>query len=433
MNAIFTVAAKNYIAQARTLGDSLAVVHPEIPFYIFLADEAEGKLDLTIGKYTTIEAKTLGMPKYEEMSFKYDIIEFNTALKPFCFDYLFNCKVYNKVIYLDPDIYVYNKLDYLFDNLDNDFILMTPHHVTPEVEYTGMTSESLLLFVGIYNFGFVALNNTENAQKVISWWKSRLADYCFADKTEGLHVDQKWMDFIPAFFNEGVGIIRHLGCNVAFWNMHERTLISENGTYKVRHRLGQEPEADLLFFHFAAFDPYNNEIIHKHNPQFKRSNYPEFIPILNQYAERLLSNHFSETLKLPYIYGVFDNGEIITKFHRRLYRRLLIDNVVYDSPFSTKKGSFYSALAFNKLLAGKATSIDSLNEINYDFKAKKKIIDALSLILLRIINFNRYSLLSKFLLRYLRPENQVHLLKSLHLNNDLINENRIKDTTRPTS
>jgi hypothetical protein len=428
MKAIFTIAAKNYIAQARTLGDSLAEVHPEIPFYVFLADEAEGQLDLTIGKHTIIEAKTLGIPKYEEMSFKYDIIEFSTAIKPFCFDYLFTNRSYSNVIYLDPDIYVYNKLDYLFNELDKKFILMTPHHVTPEVEYTGMTNESLLLFVGIYNFGFVALNNTKNAQKIISWWKKRLEDYCFADKTEGLHVDQKWMDFIPAFFSDGVGIIRHLGCNVAFWNMHERTLINDNGTHIVRHRIGQEPDADLLFFHFAAFDPNNYEVIHKHNPQFKRSMYPEFIPILSQYAELLLANNFSETQRLPYSYGEFDNGEIITKFQRRLYRRLIIDNILYDSPFSTREGSFYADLANNKLLAGKAASIDYLNEINYNFKAKKNIIDTLTLILLRVIKFNRYSLLSKFLLRYLRPENQVHLLKSLKLNNDLINENRVKNT-----
>lgn len=426
MNAIFTIVAKNYIAQARTLGDSLSVIHPEIPFYIFLADEADGKLDLTLEKYTTIEAKTLEIPKYEEMSFKYDIIEFNTSIKPFVFNYLFNKKTYSKIMYLDPDIYVFNKLDYLFDELDNNFILMTPHHVTPEIKYSGMVNESLLLFVGIYNFGFVALNNTENAQKVISWWKSRLEDYCFADKAEGLHVDQKWMDFIPAFFNEGVGIIRHLGCNVAFWNMHERLLVDCNGSYKIVHRLGQEPETDLLFFHFAAFDPFNSDVIHKNNPQFKRSKFPEYVPLLNQYAERLLLNNFRETLKLPYSYGAFDNGDIINKFQRRLFRRLLMDNIKYESPFSSEYGSFYSVLLHNNLLFGKIASTDNLNEINFDYLRKKKIIDFMSIVLIKIINFNRYSLLCKFMLRYLRPENQGHLLKNLNLNNSLINENKVK-------
>lgn len=426
MNAIFTIVAKNYIAQARTLGDSLATIHPEIPFYIFLADEAEGMLDLSTEKYTTVEAKSLDIPKYEEMSFKYDIIEFNTSIKPFVFDYLFKKKSYSKIIYLDPDIYVFNKLDFLFNELDRNFILMTPHHVTPEIKYSGMANESLLLFVGIYNFGFVALNNSENAQKVISWWKSRLEDYCFADKAEGLHVDQKWMDFIPAFFNEGVGIIRHLGCNVAFWNMHERVLIDSNDSYKVEHRLGQEPTVDLLFFHFAAFDPFSSDVIHKHNPQFKRSKYPEYIPILNQYAERLLCNNFGETLKLPYSYGAFDNGEKINKFQRRLFRRLLMDNIEYESPFKSASGSFYSVLAENTLLVGKVANTDKFNENNYDYKNKKKMIDFLSRLLVKVINFNRYSLLCKFLLRYLRPENQGHLLKSLNLNTSIINENKVR-------
>lgn len=425
MNAIFTIVAKNYIAQARTLGDSLAASHPEISFFIFLADESDGYINLNSEKYSTIEAKSMNIPKYEEMSFKYDIIEFNTAIKPFCFEFLFKKNEYEKIIYLDPDIYVYNRLDYLFSELDFNFILMTPHLVTPEIEYTGLAIESLLLFVGIYNFGFVGLNSSSRGQEVIAWWKRRLEDYCFADKTEGLHVDQKWMDFIPAFYNDGVRIIRHLGCNVAFWNLHERTLYtSENDTLRIRHRIGKEPDADLLFFHFAAFDPFNSDVIHKHNPQVKRTHFPEYTSLLNLYAERLLSNNFAETVKLPYSYGTFDNGDTITKFQRRLYRRLIIDNIQFNSLYSTSMGSFYSVLARNHLTTQGCQSTDKLNENNYNYQRKKKVVDLLCRLLLRVIGFNRYSLLSKFMLRYLRPENQIHLMRTLGLDNYLINENR---------
>jgi hypothetical protein len=424
MNAIFTVVAKNYLAQARTLGDSLAQLHPELPFYIFLSDEADGVIDLGAEKYLTIEAKSLGIPKYEEMTFKYDVIEFSTAIKPFCFEHLFSGKGYDKILYLDPDIYVYRRLDPLFDLLDENFILMTPHHVTPEIDYSGMTSETLLLFVGIYNFGFAGLSNTESGRKVIDWWKSRLTDLGYADKTEGLHVDQKWMDFIPAFFDRGVGIVRHLGCNVAFWNLHERTLVETGAGQMVRHRMGGEPDAELIFFHFAAFDPYNDQLIHKHNPQFKRSLFPEFAPLLEEYAGRLLANGFGETVKLPYSYGAFASGDPVTKFQRRLFRRLLMEEVRFDAPFSTGSGSFHELLEANGLVCSDGSNVDRLNETNYDFRRKKRIIDGVSRGFLKLIGFNRYSLLSKFMLRYLRPENQIHLLSGVLPENELINENR---------
>lgn len=86
---------------------------------------------------------------------------------------------------------------------------MTPHILTPQVDYTGLQNEGHLLFVGIYNFGFVGLNNSSQARSIVDWWKARLASQCFADKIEGLHVDQKWMDFIPAFslVNAGYSLI----------------------------------------------------------------------------------------------------------------------------------------------------------------------------------------------------------------------------------
>ncbi len=102
MNAVFTIVARNFLAQARTLGDSLAQTCPGLPFHVILADEAGDELDLSRERYPTVEAKDIGLPAYRDMAFKYDLVEFATSIKPFVFDHLFRRHGYEKVLYVDP-------------------------------------------------------------------------------------------------------------------------------------------------------------------------------------------------------------------------------------------------------------------------------------------------------------------------------------------
>src|ERR1017187_7472506 len=51
-----------------------------------------------------------------------------------------------------------------------------------------------------------------------------------------MFVDQKWINLAPCFF-ENVKILKQPGCNMAFWNLHERHLSSEGGVQCVSKRL----------------------------------------------------------------------------------------------------------------------------------------------------------------------------------------------------
>ena len=85
MNAVFTICAKNYLAQALTLKASLLEHNPNVDFHLFLADEKTKEVeDLDI-----IELNGSWIPDWQSMAFKYNVIEFATSIKPFCFDKLF--------------------------------------------------------------------------------------------------------------------------------------------------------------------------------------------------------------------------------------------------------------------------------------------------------------------------------------------------------
>jgi len=423
MNAVFTIVAKNYLSLAMTLGDSIKQLHPELSFHIFLADEIDGMFDpLEVG-FSITEIKDVGIEKLEDLAFKYNVTEFCTAVKPFCFNFLFEKFNYTKLIYFDPDIYVLNSLDDIFRNLENNFIVLTPHYVTPEINYSGSVPEGLILFVGVYNLGFLGLKRDSNGTRLLSWWENRLRDKSYADKIEGFHTDQKWMDFVPALFDDGVKISKNLGYNVSIWNLHERVIEFENGTFIVHHKENRLPRVPLTFFHFAGFNPSNLEIVHKNYPTVKTERFKNMVSLLQRYKNELEERRYDFFIKMNYKYNFFENGEQIIQFQRRLYKQMTKEGWIFENPFIRGNNSFYDLLEKNALLSKANMNVDRLNERGLSgFESKIKIINWASKLLKMILGFDRYALLTKFFLRYFRPENQVFLIKEV-TSYHFVNEN----------
>jgi hypothetical protein len=270
---VFTICAKNYLAQALTLRES-TLFYNKIDFYIFLSDSVDG----VKVKDGIRELKDSWIPNWKMMAFKYNVIEFSTAIKPFCFEELF-LEGYDKVMYLDPDIYVTDSLSSIFGILDYSSIILTPHYCDEVEVYRGAVSENVFLQAGIFNLGFIAVKNDLTGNKMIKWWKNRLENQCYSDKSTALFVDQKWMDFIPAFFPKETVISQNMGWNVAIWNLHERALLVNENKYYIR-RSSDGYIFPLVFFHFSGFDPYNLNVINRRHPQYNISTYPSFAPII---------------------------------------------------------------------------------------------------------------------------------------------------------
>src|SRR5688572_17836365 len=89
MTIAFTVCSNNFLAQAKTLSDSLLHHNPGIKLFIFLADELHASVDY--GFFTPAEIIVVNekiVPEFKELVEKYSIIELNSDLKPFLFEYL---------------------------------------------------------------------------------------------------------------------------------------------------------------------------------------------------------------------------------------------------------------------------------------------------------------------------------------------------------
>ena len=257
--AACTIISKNYLALARTLADSFHRFHPEMPFFVLLVDEVEDYFKPEDEKFYLVGIDELNIPDINSFCFKYNILELNTAVKPYFLLRLFEKYCLNKLIYFDPDILITEKVSHLFELLDTYSVILVPH-ITEPIEDSFKPSELDLLQAGTYNLGFIALAGIPTTRRLLSWWQKRVYEEGLLAPARGMHVDQKWIDLVPGLF-ENVLILREPGYNVAYWNLHSRILSILDGHITVNGEPG-------YFFHFSGFDPLNISLISKHQNRF---------------------------------------------------------------------------------------------------------------------------------------------------------------------
>jgi hypothetical protein len=334
--AACTIISKNYIALARTLVDSFQNFHPDVPFFVLLVDQVDGYFEPERERFYLVGTDELDIPDKDSFCFKYNILELNTAVKPYFLSYLFNKFSIKNLIYFDPDILILEKVSHLFELLDTYSIILIPH-ITEPIEDNFKPSELDLLQAGTYNLGFIGLGARPTTQKLLSWWQKRVYEQCLMAPDRGMHVDQKWMDLAPALFDE-VFILREPGYNVAYWNLHSRTIQLLDG----RIRVNGEP---CYFFHFSGFDPLNISIVSKHQNRFTIHDLGQAACLFEQYRELLLANGHEHAKTWPYAFGCFDNGVKIPDIARLMYHTLGSERKQFGNPFSTTSvRSFFSWL-----------------------------------------------------------------------------------------
>lgn len=382
---IFTIASKNYTAHARTLFSSIRGVHKsEIDCFLVLADEIDGAFEKTDESFKIVEAKDIGISGFIAMSFMYDILEFNTALKPFIMKY-FSKQGYKKIIYLDPDIMVFNSLDYIFDLLEKHQILLTPHTTAPHSpEETVYPIDRSHLISGAFNLGFIAITDGNESLLFLDWWSERLKNDCFFEVEKGLFTDQKWLDLALCFF-ESIYVIRHKGCNMAYWNLHERTL---DPNMLVN---GKDP---LIFYHFSGLDINNLNSISRIQDKYTLENREDLRGIFDSYKEKMMANGYERAKSWKYQYSYYDNGVRIGPLARRLYSLV---REKYVNPFDVGPGTFYEQLRNKRLLEKEEEGYYVSKITKKDVEAKLKYANIVFKFISFILGADRYSQLMRYL------------------------------------
>lgn len=289
----FTLCSNNYLPFAQTLGKSLKEFEAEARFVIGLVDQLDPHIDYSAWKeFDFLPCFDLGYPEFESMLARYNIIEFNTAVKPFYFEYLFaRYPEADRIFYLDPDLCFYQSPKVMDQEWEDAEILLTPNliYTTPKPS----TGELASLRHGMYNLGFIGLKRGAESFRLIQWWKERLKEHCRIDKCYGIFVDQKWMDLAPLFFDR-IKSVKHPGWNMAWWNFSERKLLQTPEGYVVN-----QPETPLVFFHFSGFKPEKSHLTERVlTEEFQEAESSALEELYQDYRNSLKANGYENLSKM---------------------------------------------------------------------------------------------------------------------------------------
>ena len=175
------------------------------------------------------------------------------------------------VAYLDADLLFYSDPGPVYDELDDNSILIVPHRYGPR--YQGWEASS-----GIYNVSVVIFRNDSEGVKCLTWWRERCLEVCTLDPERGYCGDQKYLDDWPTRFRNVV-VLRHKGGGLAPWNIADHQLSRRNGNILV-------DTVDLIFYHF-------------HSLQIGESAFLSKRPIIASRGYGLTRQHLS-TVYTPY-------------------------------------------------------------------------------------------------------------------------------------
>jgi hypothetical protein len=405
--AACTIVSLNYLPYARVLCESFLSFHPDCKFYVLVVDRLPSDFDTSKEPFEMVLVEDLGIPNFESVAFKYDILELNTNVKPTFLKSLL-CRSIDQLIYLDPDICVYSSLSLVYDAVASSAVVLTPHSFSPN--RTDVAFDVNLLFLGIFNLGFIALSKSNEASGFLDWWEENCLNVGFSDPASGLFVDQKWVNLAPCFL-DSLKILKHPGCNVAYWNLHERNVAWDGARWTVNGA------NELVFYHFSGIIVDGGNSISKHLDRLDLTSRPQMSQLFKEYRQKVVRHGIRELMRLPYAFGRFNNGKFINKLARSVYAANLSEFIGGD-PFDAS-GPFYLRALAAGLLSEKDSSSTYTRKRYSKGGRKVLMLQRMMRLCLRVIGADRYTILMKYLAFISKLRNQPELLPSSKSGNRL--------------
>lgn len=337
----YTSCSFSYLNRARVLAQTLKKNNPDWILWIVLTDLTPNGFGFDIGKEPFDHVLTLDElygASSEAWVFCLDIVEACTAVKGRAAQHILSRDNCEKLVYLDPDVAVFNSLSPIEYILDDYSIVLTPHQTDPELAHARISiqdNELASLQYGVFNFGFFAIRDDDEANRFLNWWSARLDEWCHDRLDIGLFVDQKWANLIPCFF-DSVKILRDPGYNVASWNLNTRKMLfDEEGRALINGHL-------LRFYHFTKLGAVGDTMTQR----YAKGN-TEVYELWWWYREAVAAETSPGIPKGWWRYNAFDNGVKVPKFARELYRQRSDLRTAFRKPFQTGADSFYAWLIAN--------------------------------------------------------------------------------------
>lgn len=309
MQTFCTIITADYLPFAKVLHASLQKNVPDTTLQVLVIDKNDfiSSENFVIHSIDLVVNSQVAKKIYNKYAHT-NSDHFRWALKPVFISYLLK-NGFDKVIFADPDIFFVNDFKFLFDELETNNIIITPHWANLNLQ----ENENILFHVlrdGLYNAGFIGVN--KKGSEALNWW-AEMCHFKIEKNIElGLFDDQKYLDILPVQF-PGVKIIKHQGCNLASWNIKSCKREIVGGKLLINQQF--EP----VFIHFAKETIAN---IFNRNDKLLSPYLDEYIMLLkNENVD--LENHFNDINFTTYnsvLYKGMHQLRLRTRFKRFLFK-----------------------------------------------------------------------------------------------------------------
>jgi hypothetical protein len=299
MKIAFTICSNNYLAQANVLVESFKKFHPDYYFAIILVDKLSDKVNYnSIGVEEVLPIAELTQYNIQELFDKYNIVELNTAVKPFVFKYFIEKFRDAEVLYyFDPDLKFFADIEHVSQKLQTASIVLTPHIQEPIPRDGNRLNDQEFLNYGLYNLGFLGLNPKHpDISALLNWWGDRTFYLGYDRVSKGLFVDQLWMNLAPIFYKD-VCVSPDLGLNMGPWNLHERQVKCIEPNEQIVLNNGEK----LRFYHFSSFK-FKDPTYLSHSDRYTIADVGLLKQLYLDYYADVIRHHIEEYSQIRCVY-----------------------------------------------------------------------------------------------------------------------------------
>lgn len=342
-HAAVTIASRRYLALARATATSFRRHNPGIPFFLLLADRDDGEPIVDDDSLSVIRLGELGLEDLELFAFGCTELEFSYALTPFAIRHLLS-RGFDGVLFLKQETLVLDEIGSTLAGLERHTALVTPHFLEPPRRADALQWEINVLRAGVFNGGVVAFARCAPADAFLRWWGAKTREACVLAVEDGIHYEQRWLDFLPSFM-PGYGVVRDPGVNVGHWNLREREV-------RVSGERVTAKGLPCRIFRFSGYDPDVPEAVTKYDTNSRVGDMGDAEAVFARYRALLIASGHEQARRQVYGFAAFDDGREIPPAARVILRRLGVRARRFGNPFETRSPASFHRWLLDRQKAG---------------------------------------------------------------------------------
>jgi|SaaInlStandDraft_1057018.scaffolds.fasta_scaffold01383_6 hypothetical protein len=234
----------NYLPHVSSLFDSLDKYIDSYTVYCFCMDD-ESLQFIKKNKNKSIipisfKQLEIYYPELKAAKLNRSLVEYYfTCSSAICSFVFKNYSDIELLTYLDADLYFFSSPEPIFKELKDYSIGIISH----KFNFLG---KLLYEKYGKYNVGWISFRNDQSGRKCLEDWRIDCLSWCYDRLENGQFADQKYLNYWPKMYS-GVHTIRHIGANLAPWNVGRYNVNLNSKTKQVMVN-----NQNLIFYHFAS-------------------------------------------------------------------------------------------------------------------------------------------------------------------------------------